>query len=184
MRALAIIMMMISANLFAAEGLNLNVYGLSWHPSPPLTCVANTDQAKQTQPVSTKFSHAPPQPITTSVSCSSDKRGVNPGLGINYTSANGSFVEAGAFIDSASNTAFVSSVGKTWAVSRTNVRLGGALTLFSSETYNDGRVFVAPVPTAIFTFNAADLHVVMFPRVGGVNNSTAIGFYLSVPIRN
>lgn len=105
----------------------------------------------------------------------------NPGLGLNYTFSSGVFVEAGFYKDSGSNTAKFTNLGYYYPVGM--VLVGGALTLFHSDTYNGGKVFIAPVPSAAIEFKRFRVHGIWFPKVSGFNEVEAFGFYVSAPFK-
>ena len=106
---------------------------------------------------------------------------VNPGLAGRYEWENGVFAEAGAYKDSGRATARFAGVGYQWRFRP--LRAGGAFALFSSETYNDGRTFVAPVPVVSVELGPVLVNAVHFPKVKGLNHIAAFGFYLTVPLK-
>lgn len=105
----------------------------------------------------------------------------NPGLGINYTFANGVFIESGIYKDSGSNTAKYAGVGYYHPFFNERLLIGGAFALMHSDTYNEGNAFVAPIPSMALDFRSFRIHAVWFPKVSGFNEVESFGFYVSVP---
>jgi hypothetical protein len=134
-----------------AEGLAVNVYGLSYHPDRELAHDLKLDNE------------------------------FNPGLGLRHTWANGVFAEIGAYRDSGKETARVAGIGYQWAFGV--LKVGGALAYFNSNTYNNGKEFIAPVPIISVDLNKAILNVTHFPKVEGLNSVAAWGFYVSFPVK-
>lgn len=104
----------------------------------------------------------------------------NPGLALNYTFSNGLFAEIGAYEDSGYSQANFLSAGYYHRFGR--FRAGGALVLLDSDTYNNGRPFVAPIPSVAVDVGRVRLHAVYFPKVSGFSRIEAYGVYLSVPV--
>ena len=107
---------------------------------------------------------------------------VNPGLGVRYRIPRGRFdwfFDAGAYRDSGRNTALLAGGGALWKPTE-RLRLGGALTFFSSDTYNDGDAFVAPVPVLAYEWRRVSLNLVYFPKVSGVNELNTLGFWITL----
>lgn len=137
--------------------LGLNLYGLSYHPDRKTVHRQGLDNE------------------------------VNPGLGFNYElfgDARGiTFVQAGAYHDSGRNwTKFAGlgyqfKQGKRW-------RIGGALAVMNSRTYNGGAAFVAMIPLITYDLGRVKLNAVYLPKFGHYNEVAAFGFYLSIPFRN
>lgn len=63
-------------------------------------------------------------------------------------------------------------------------RLGGALTAIYSETYNDGNLFLAPIPILTYDLGAVKVNAIYVPRYSEYNKFAVFGFYLSVPLRS
>ncbi|HWD23394.1 MAG TPA: hypothetical protein VG591_09725 [Burkholderiales bacterium] len=104
--------------------------------------------------------------------------GVNPGLGLRYRIAHSERLEwifdVGAYRDSGRDTALIAGAGGLWhATSR--LRLGAALALFDSDTYNRGRTAIAPLPVAGYELGRATLNVVYLPRVSEINEAGYAG---------
>jgi hypothetical protein len=107
---------------------------------------------------------------------------VNPGLGLRYRLPRERFdwfLDGGAYRDSGRNTAVYAGGGVFWKPSA-GLRLGGALALFHSDTYNDGDTFIAPVPIAAYEWRAASVNVVYFPKVSGINDINTFGFWVTL----
>lgn len=107
---------------------------------------------------------------------------VNPGLGLRYRIPRGDFdwfLDGGAYRDSGRNTALYAGAGALWKPTE-RLRLGGALVFFSSDTYNDGDAFIAPVPVAAYEWRALTLNLVYFPKISGVNEINTLGFWITL----
>jgi hypothetical protein len=107
---------------------------------------------------------------------------VNPGLGLRYRLPRQDFdwfFDAGAYRDSGRNTAVLAGGGAFWKATE-HLRLGGALAFFHSDTYNDGRPFIAPLPLAAYEWGAISFNLVYFPKVSGVNDINTLGFWVTL----
>ncbi|MGA7949606.1 MAG: hypothetical protein WCA45_05530 [Thiobacillaceae bacterium] len=51
-----------------------------------------------------------------------------------------------------------------------------------SETYNDGKAFVAPVPLLTWQVSKVTLNFIQYPRIKSLGIINTTGFYLSVPL--
>jgi hypothetical protein len=111
---------------------------------------------------------------------------LNPGLGLNYILHEDErgirFVEAGFYQDSGRHVAKLAGVGYQYKLYQ-QWRLGGALALMQSHTYNHGRAFVAPLPILTYDFGRAKVNALYVPRYGDYNQFAVFGLYLSVPLR-
>ena len=142
---------------FAQDGqLGLNVYGFSYH--------FDRDRAKRTG-VDNEF---------------------NPGLGLRYrklldTGWEG-FLDGGIYRDSGRNTAVYAGGGALYRVTE-RLRLGAALALFHSDTYNGGDPFIAPLPVAAYDFDRVTFNMVYLPKVRDFNSINTLGFWLTVWIK-
>jgi hypothetical protein len=135
--------------------LGLNVYGLSWH--------LDGDKAREL----------------------GVGNWLNPGLGVRYRIAGerfDQFFDAGFYRDSGRNTAVLAGAGTHWRATE-RARLGLALVVFNSKTYNDGNTFIAPLPIAAWDFGAAQLNLVYMPKVAKVNDINTLGFWLTCWLR-
>jgi hypothetical protein len=61
-------------------------------------------------------------------------------------------------------------------------RLGGSVLAIQSETYNDGRLFVAPIPVLTYDLGAVRLNAIYVPRYGKYNQFAVFGFYFTLPL--
>jgi hypothetical protein len=107
---------------------------------------------------------------------------VNPGLGMRYRQRLNErfdwFADAGAYRDSGRNTALVAGPGAFWKAGG-GLRLGGALAFFRSDTYNEGRAFIAPIPVVAYEWRSVTLNMVYLPRVGELNSINTLGLWLT-----
>jgi hypothetical protein len=92
-------------------------------------------------------------------------------------------VEAGFYRDSGSHVAKLAGLGYQIKLGE-RWRLGGALTAVHSQTYNDGRLFVAPIPILTYDMGPVKLNAIYVPRYGDYNQFAVFGFYFSVPLRS
>lgn len=135
----------------ARADFGLNLYGLSWH--------LDADKAHE-MGVDNWF---------------------NPGLGVRYRIPGERldyFFDAGFYRDSGRNTAVLAGGAAHWRATR-SARLGLALVLFNSKTYNEGNTFIAPLPVAAWDFGAGQLNVVYLPKVTKINDINTLGFWLT-----
>ncbi len=72
--------------------------------------------------------------------------------------------------------------GALWHATE-RVRLGGALALLNSKTYNGGKSFIAPLPVAAYEWGRVTLNAVYMPKVHEVNDINTFGFWLTVWLR-
>jgi hypothetical protein len=109
--------------------------------------------------------------------------GFNPGLGLRYRFAkleHWAFdAEVGAYRDSGSNTAVQGGVSALWNPWR-GLQLGGALVVFKSDTYNDGDVFLAPLPLVGYDFGPAMVNLTYFPKIGRYNDVATLGLWVTL----
>jgi hypothetical protein len=83
------------------------------------------------------------------------------------------FAEAGFYRDSSGHLAKIAGLGYQYKLAR-RWRLGGAMLAAQSRTYNDGGIFVAPVPILTYDLGGAKLNAIYLPA--------AFGFYLTLPL--
>jgi hypothetical protein len=137
------------------HGLDLNVYGLSYHPDREGVRRKNLDNQ------------------------------VNPGLGLHYPlaeSARGTmFSEVGAFEDSGRNWAKFAALGYQFKLS-SQWKIGGAVAVMNSRTYNGGTTFVGLIPLVTWDVGLIKINATYLPRIPGYVEFAAFAFYLSVPI--
>jgi hypothetical protein len=112
--------------------------------------------------------------------------GVNPGLGIRYRFPRSERVawifDAGVYRDSGRNRAVLAGGGALFNVSE-RFRLGGALVVLDSETYNRGKTVLAPLPLAAYETRSVTLNAVFFPKVSRINAVGTLGFWATFWIR-
>ena len=136
----------------ARAELGINVYGLSYH--------FDRDKARER----------------------GLKHEVNPGLGIRWREKGDKvdfFADVGAYRDSAAHTAKIAGGGALWHASE-RVRLGGALVLFKSETYNLGNAFITPVPLAAYELRRVTLNLVYLPKWRDKNTINLLGAWITI----
>ena len=136
----------------AAADLGINLYGLSYHFDRSRARALDVDNE------------------------------VNPGLGVRYRVSRSErlqwIVDVGGYRDSGRNTALLAGAGALWQVT-SGWRVGGALAVLDSDTYNRGRTFIAPLPLAAYEFRSATLNFVYLPKVSDVNEVATLGFWLT-----
>jgi hypothetical protein len=141
---------------FNPDALELNVYGLSYHPDRKAVQRLGLDNE------------------------------VNPGLGLHYELAKDArgvtFAEVGAYRDSGRNWAKFAALGYQFKFGE-RWRIGAALAAVNSRTYNDGVAFISMIPLVTYDFGRVKLNAVYFPKFGHYNEVAAFGFYLSIPFR-
>ena len=140
---------------FHLDKLELNIYGLAYHPDREKVEAENLDNE------------------------------VNPGIGLHYefrdTERGVTFVELGTYYDSGSNWAKFLSLGYQFKLGK-NWKIGGAVAAVHSSTYNDGVTFVGMFPLVTYDLGPVKLNVVYFPKVANYNEVAAYGFYVSLPL--
>ena len=111
---------------------------------------------------------------------------LNPGLGVRYRRPiNPSFdffADVGAYKDSGRNTAALAGAGALWRATG-RLRLGGALVLMQSDTYNAADAFIAPLPVAALDFDRVSFNMVYMPKVSNFNAINTLGFWATVWLR-
>jgi hypothetical protein len=154
---LAVLALLLPAAALAQGGqLGVNVYGLSYH--------FDRDKAKQLG-LDNEF---------------------NPGLGLRYrrlldTGWEG-FLDVGAYRDSGRNTTVYAGAGALYRATE-RLRLGAALALFHSDTYNRGDPFIAPVPILAYDFDRVTFNLVYLPKIRDLNHINTLGFWATVWIK-
>ena len=140
---------------FDADRLDLNIYGLAYHPDREKVKKENLDNQ------------------------------VNPGLGLHYELTNSArgiiFTELGAYYDSGRNWAKFLSLGYQFKLGE-NWKFGGAVAAMHSNTYNKGVAFVGMFPLITYDFGPVKANLVYFPKVANYNEVAAFGFYISIPM--
>ena len=105
----------------------------------------------------------------------------NPGIGVRYRQSSERMewiADAGIYHDSAERTAMVVGAGAWWKAGE-SLRLGAALALFKSETYNGGDPALAPLPLAAWDFRPVTVNAAFAPRIAGVNEVSTLLFWLT-----
>ena len=140
---------------FNLNALDLNVYGLAYHPDRETVHRKNLDNQ------------------------------VNPGLALHYELSNSdrgiTFAEAGAYYDSGRNWAKFLSLGYQFKLGE-RWRVGGAVAAMHSLTYNHGVAFIGMVPLVTYDLGRLKLNAVYFPKITNYNEVAAFGFYFSIPL--
>jgi len=107
---------------------------------------------------------------------------VNPGLGVRLRMPRQGFdwfLDGGAYHDSGRNTALYAGGGAFWKPTG-RLRLGLALAIFHSDTYNRSAAFIAPLPLAAYEWRAVSLNLMYSPKLGGVNDINTLGFWVTL----
>ena len=105
---------------------------------------------------------------------------VNPGLGVRWRPKDSIFfADAAIYRDSAAHTAKIAGGGALWHAGE-HLRLGGALALLKSETYNFGKAFVAPVPLAAYEMRRVTFNLVYFPKWRDQNPTNQVGAWATL----
>lgn len=136
-------------------GFNLHIFGLSYHPDREGARRSKVDNE------------------------------LNVGLGLSYRfhddDRGRAFVEAGVYKDSGRAWAKFAGVGYQFKLGD-RWSLGADLLAFVSPTYNNGRVFIAPIPRLIYDFGAVKLNAVYAPRYGEQNQFEVFALFITIPI--
>lgn len=140
---------------FNLNALDLNIYGLSYHPDREAVDRLHLDNQ------------------------------VNPGLGVHYELANDrrgiTFADAGAYYDSGRNWAKFAALGYQFKLTE-HWRMGGAIAVMDSPTYNGGAAVIALIPVVTCDMGRIKLNAVYFPKFSHYNEVAAFGFYISIPV--
>jgi hypothetical protein len=111
---------------------------------------------------------------------------VNPGLGVRYRIPHSERLawvfDVGAYRDSGRNTALLAGAGGLYAVSA-GWRLGAALAVLDSDTYNRGKTTLVPLPLAAYETRPVTFNVVYMPKVSDINEVATLGFWATVWLR-
>lgn len=111
---------------------------------------------------------------------------INPGLGVRYRVPHSErlawIFDAGAYRDSGRNTALLAGAGGLFKVSE-GWRLGGALVVLDSDTYNRGKTTLAPVPLAAYETRRVSFNFVYLPKVSDINEVATLGFWATWWVR-
>jgi hypothetical protein len=135
--------------------LNLNIYGLSYHPDRAGIHASRLDNE------------------------------VNPGLGLSYEVHEDERgvvgLEGGFFKDSGRNWAKFAGASYQYKLGR-HWRLGADLLAMQSQTYNHTRSFLAPIPRISYDFGAVRVNAIYVPQFGSYSRYSTFGFYFTTPI--
>lgn len=136
-------------------GLNLHVFGLSYHPDRKGAHLSHLDNE------------------------------FNVGLGLGYKlheDVRGvTNVEAGFFHDSGRHWAKFAGFGYQFKLGDRWL-LGADLLAMNSPTYNMGRSFIAPIPRVTYDFGAVKLNATYIPRIQNYNDFAAYAIYFTIPL--
>jgi len=106
-------------------------------------------------------------------------------LGLHYELLNDAqgvtFVEAGAYYDSGRNWATFAGLGYQFKLDK-HWRIGGALALVNSHTYNDGAALVGMIPLVTYDLGPIKINAAYFPRFRRYNEVNAFGLYINIPL--
>jgi len=148
--ALTVVLALACLSGAARADVGINVYGLSYH--------FDRDKARERG-----LTHE-----------------VNPGLGLRWRSGDSPlFADVGLYRDSAAHTARIAGAGFLWPAAA-QLRLGAALALFRSDTYNTGKAFIAPVPLAAYETRRVTFNLVYFPKWREQNPTNQIGAWVTL----
>ena len=110
---------------------------------------------------------------------------VNLGVGLHYDFRDNergvTFAEIGAYEDSGSHLAKFVSLGYQFKFGE-RWKIGGAVAVVQSQTYNDGVTFLGMFPLVTYDAGPVKLNAVYFPKFGEFNEVAAFGFYISIPL--
>jgi hypothetical protein len=150
---LAAIALAIACSAASADEVGVNLYGLSYHFDRDRARALGVDNE------------------------------VNPGLGFRWQFAETGrwrfFADAGVFDDSGRNTAVLAGAGALWHVGA-GFQIGAALAVMNSDTYNDGRTFIAPLPVVAWDLGPATINLTFFPKVERYNDIATVGLWVTL----
>jgi hypothetical protein len=89
------------------------------------------------------------------------------------------FADAGVFNDSGRNTAALAGAGALWRVAG-EFEIGAALAVMHSDTYNNGRTFIVPLPLVAWDLGPVTLNATFFPKVERFNDVATLGFWVTL----
>lgn len=112
---------------------------------------------------------------------------VNPGLGLRYGLEPNSwcgtpFAEGGIYRDSGANTSVYAGLGCKGLKLADHLRLGLGISLMQSDTYNNGKAFIAPVPILTWQVEKVTLNFIQYPSIKSLGVINTTGLYFSVPL--
>jgi hypothetical protein len=106
-----------------------------------------------------------------------------PGLGFRWQFAEHErwrfFADAGVFSDSGRNTAVLAGAGALWHVGA-GFQVGAALAVMNSDTYNNGRTFIAPLPLVAWDLGPATINLTFFPKIERYNDVATVGLWVTL----
>ena len=143
--------------VYAADPLELNLYGFSHH-----------------------WNRAEAQSLNTT-------HEFNPGLGLRYALEPSKwcgtpFTEGGIYRDSGANTSYYAALGCKGLQLSDHIRLGLGVAVMQSDTYNHGNPFVAPVPLLTWQISDVTVNFIQYLRVKSLGIINTTGVYFSVPL--
>ncbi|MGZ8230564.1 MAG: hypothetical protein ACXW2A_11765 [Burkholderiales bacterium] len=107
----------------------------------------------------------------------------NPGLGVRYLIGENDrfrwFADGGLYYDSSRHLAKLGGIAAQWKATE-SLGLGGALVVWNSRSYNEGRTFVAPLPVVSYEIRWATLNLFYAPKVSSYNEVNTLGFWVTV----
>jgi hypothetical protein len=107
----------------------------------------------------------------------------NPGLGVRYLIGENQrfrwFADAGLYEDSSRHLGKLAGIAAQWKATE-SLGLGGALVVWNSQSYNQGRTFVAPLPVVSYEITWATLNFFYAPKVQPYNEINTFGFWVTV----
>jgi len=152
-RLLAAAALVVACDAALADEIGINVYGLSYHFDRDRAQALGVDNE------------------------------VNPGLGVRWKlAATGRwqfFADAGVFDDSGKNTAVLAGAGALWQVGG-GFQIGAALAVMHSDTYNNGRTFIAPLPLVAWDLGPVTLNATFFPKIERYNDVATLGLWVTL----
>jgi hypothetical protein len=150
---LAVVALAAPPGAAAADEFGINVYGLSYHFDRDRAQALGVDNE------------------------------VNPGLGVRWKFAEAErwqfFADAGVFSDSGKNTAVIAGGGALWHVAG-GFQVGAALAIMNSDTYNNGRTFIAPLPLVAWDLGPATINLTFFPKIERFNDVATVGLWVTL----
>jgi hypothetical protein len=152
-RLLAAAALVVACDAALADEIGLNVYGLSYHFDRDRAQALGVDNE------------------------------ANPGLGVRWKFAETGrwqfFADAGVFSDSGNHTAVIAGAGALWHVAG-GFQVGAALAVMNSDTYNNGRTFIAPLPLVAWDLGPVTLNATFFPKVERYNDVATLGLWVTL----
>lgn len=152
-RLLAAVALAVACGTAYAHEIGINLYGLSYHFDRDRAQALGVDNE------------------------------VNPGLGFRWQFAETErwrfFADAGVFSDSGRNTAAIAGAGALWHVAG-GFQVGAALAVMNSDTYDNGRTFVAPLPLVAWDLGPVTINATFFPKIERYNDVATVGLWFTL----